>query len=59
MEKAKVIASIFEGDFPLYFYYKDKKHYELQSRECFTQPNDTMLSELARLLGAENVAFIE
>lgn len=58
-EKAKVIASIFEGDFPLYFYFKDKKHYELQGREYFTQPNKTMIDELARLLGTENVAFIE
>lgn len=59
IEKAKVIASIFEGDFPLYFYFKDKKHYERQSRDYFTQPNKTMLGELVRLLGRENVAFIE
>ncbi len=59
IEKAKVIASIFEGDFPLYFYFKDKKHYERQSRDYFTQPNKTMLGELVRLLGSENVAFIE
>lgn len=59
IEKAKIISSIFEGNFPLYFYYKDKKHYELQKRELFIEPNRTMLGELSRLLGDENVAFIE
>lgn len=59
IKKATVIASIFEGDMPLYYYYLDKKHYELQPRSMFVQPNKTMLGELRRLLGQENVAVIE
>ena len=54
-----MIASIFDGDMPLYYYYLDKKHYELQPRSMFVQPNKTMLGELGRLLGQENVAVIE
>lgn len=59
IKKAKIITSIFDGDFPLFFYYKDKKHYDLQKREDFTAPNNTMLSELCRLLGNENVVVME
>lgn len=59
IKKATVIASIFEGDMPLYYYYLDKKHYELQPRSMFVQPNKTMLGEFGRLLGQENVAVIE
>ncbi len=59
IEKCQIICSIFEGACPLYFYYKDEKRYELQGRQCFVEPNKTMLSELSRILGGENVAFIE
>lgn len=58
IEKAHIIASIFDGDLPLYFYYMDEKHYELQKRSDFVLPNDTMLKELERILGKENVALI-
>ncbi len=59
IKKASTIASIFEGDMPLYYYYLDKKHYELQPHTMFVQPNKTMICELQRLLGKENVAVIE
>lgn len=59
IKKAKIITSIFEGDFPLCFYYKDKKHYDLQKRADFTAPNPTMLEELCRLLGNENVVVMD
>ena len=58
LEKAKTITSIFEGDTPLYFYYEDEKKYHLMPRNTFVEPNDTMLSELRRLLGDKNVAVI-
>ena len=32
IEKAINIASIFDGSYPLYFYYLDEKKYELQNR---------------------------
>lgn len=59
IKKAVVITSIFDGDFPLCFYYLDKKHYDMQPNSMFVQPNKTMISELERLLGKENVALIE
>ena len=51
IKKAVVITSIFDGDFPLCFYYLDKKHYDMQPNSMFVQPNKTMISELERLLG--------
>ncbi len=59
LPKAKNIVSIFDGGFPTYFYYNDEKKYELQGRELFVDVNKTMLAELERILGKDNVAFIE
>lgn len=59
IKKAKIIASIFDGSYPLYFYYLDEKKYEFQGRENLVEVNPTMLSELSRILGKDNVAFIE
>lgn len=59
IEKARVITSIFDGGVPLYFYYMDEKHYELQARSDFVLPNNTMLAELASFLGSENVALVD
>lgn len=58
IKKAKIINSIFDGSFPVYFYYLDEKKYELQPRADFVDVNETMLLELSRILGNENVAFI-
>lgn len=58
IEKARIITSIFDGSFPLYFYYMDEKHYELQKPSQFVLPNDTMLAELKRILGEDNVALM-
>lgn len=59
IEKAKIITSIFDGPYPLYFYYLDEKRYELQPRSAAVEVNKTMLTELSRILGEENVAFLE
>lgn len=59
INKARIITSIFDGDFPVCFYYKDKRHYELQKRSDFTAPNKTMLNELCRLLGSDNVVVMD
>ena len=58
IKKAKVITSIFEGELPLYFYFEDEKKYHLQNRSEFVDVNETMLCELRRILGDENVAVI-
>lgn len=57
--KAEVITSIFDGSLPLYYYFEDEKKYVRQPSERFVAVNDTMLSELKRLLGSENVAVID
>ncbi|MBQ7203269.1 MAG: DNA polymerase III subunit alpha [Eubacterium sp.] len=58
IKKAEVITSIFEGDMPLYHYFEDEKRYQLLDSNSFVEVNDTMLSELKRLLGDKNVAVI-
>ena len=58
IKKATVVTSIFEGDLPLYFYFEDEKKYHLQKKADFVDVNETMLSELKRILGDENVAVI-
>lgn len=59
IEKAKNVVSIFDGSYPLYFYYLDEKKYELQNRQFFVDVNKTMLLELKRILGNDNVVFVE
>ncbi len=58
IRQVKVITSIFDGSMPLYFYFEDTKSYHLQSNTDFVEPNDTMLGELKRILGSDNVALI-
>lgn len=56
LHKAGVITSIFEGQLPLYYYFEDVKKYIRQPQAQWVDVNDTMLGELKRLLGDENVA---
>ncbi len=58
LHKAEVITSIFDGPLPLYYYFEDEKKYIRQPSHQFVAVNDTMLEELKRLLGSENVAVI-
>ena len=58
IKKAEIITSIFEGHLPLYFYFEDEKKYVKQPSSAFVDVNDTMLSELKRLLGDKNVALM-
>ncbi len=58
LKKAQTITSIFDGTTPLYFYFEDEKKYVRQPASAFVSVNNTMLSELKRLLGDKNVALI-
>ena len=58
IKKAVIITSIFDGSLPLYFYYEDEKKYIKQPSSSYVDVNDTMLSELKRLLGDKNVALM-
>ena len=51
--KAWNLAGIFEGDFPLYFYYADEKRYEITP--IGISMSDYLLKEFKALLGDENV----
>lgn len=59
IEKAKTVTSIFDGGFPLYFFYADEGKYVRLPQNEWVDVNPTMLSELERLLGKENVALIK
>ncbi|MCD7722352.1 MAG: DNA polymerase III subunit alpha [Clostridiales bacterium] len=56
--KVQNLTSIFDGAYPLYFYYIDEKKYELRPKAEFVALNDTMLGELKRILGSANVAVM-
>ncbi len=51
--KALNLAELFEGDFPMYFYFADEKRYEPDAHGLFL--SDYVLRELRGLLGDENV----
>ena len=57
--KAKTVTSIFEGQLPLYFYFEDEGKYIRQPSDDWVDVNATMLSELKRILGEQNVALIK
>lgn len=58
IHKAQVVTSIFDGNLPLYFYYCDTKKYLCRPVGEFVDVNDTMIAELKRILGDDNVAVI-
>lgn len=56
---AKRVTAIFDGSIPLYFYYTESGKYELQPRNEFVEVNATEIKELKRILGDENVVFVQ
>ncbi len=56
IKKASEYLDIFDGNFPVYFYYNDTKKYFLLPREKFISENEPLIRELKKLLGDENVA---
>ena len=52
-EKAQNLIGIFDGAFPVYFYYADEKRYE--TKPVGMDLSDYVLGELVHLLGKENV----
>ena len=57
VEKAANVLFVFEGAVPVYFYYADQGKYLKCPQNYWIAPNEPMLGELRRLLGAENVAY--
>ncbi|MCL2057117.1 MAG: DNA polymerase III subunit alpha [Oscillospiraceae bacterium] len=59
VQQAVNALCIFEGDFPVYFYYLSSKKYVRCPRSYWIdRPNDVLLTELRRILGENNVAVI-
>jgi DNA polymerase-3 subunit alpha len=53
--KVTNILEIFDGAFPVYFYYNDAKQYVKLPSSRFVDYNEPMIRELKRILGDENV----
>ena len=58
LHKAQVVTSIFDGSEPLWYYYKDTGRYVRAPQQDFVSVNPTMLAELKRILGHDNVVYI-
>lgn len=58
LDRVKNLMSIFDGNFPVYFYFEDTGKYQLQDRNSFVLLNDTMTAELKNILGDKNVVLI-
>lgn len=57
VRKASNVLFVFEGNFPVYFYFVDTGKYVRAPQNYWISPNDVMLGELRRILGAENVVL--
>ena len=53
----KRLLAVFDGDFPVSYYYSDTKEYEHLPRSGYIMLNDVMLDELRRVLGADSVVL--
>jgi len=57
--RAEKFLFVFEGDFPVYYYFTDTGKYLQTPCSYWVMPNPVLTRELRRLLGEENVAIIE
>ena len=58
-EKAKKYLAVFDGVTPLYVYYTDNKKLMMAPPSMRVDVNSVLLRELKKILGEENVAFVE
>ena len=54
--KVENLLTIFEGSFPVYMYFEDKKQLTLAPKNLWTLDNELLYSELRRILGDRSVA---
>ncbi len=59
LEGVKNLLSIFEGDLPVYVFYKDTQRYEFLGKDLMISVNTPLKNELVRILGDENVVIRE
>jgi DNA polymerase-3 subunit alpha len=59
LDSVKNLLSIFEGDLPVYVFYKDTQKYEFLGKDLMISINKPLKNELDRVLGEENVVIRE
>ena len=59
IERAQRILDFFDGNKTVYFFYCDTKKYIRQPFSHSADVNEPMLKELRRILGEDNVIYIE
>lgn len=58
LPRVENLLSIFDGSFPVYYYFENTRKYQLQDKTRFVSVNDTMVNELKNILGDKNVVLI-
>lgn len=58
-KRACLITAVFEGTLPLFFRFTETGKMMRAPQNMFVWPNEVMLGELRRVLGDENVAYID
>lgn len=59
LERAKKVLRVFAGPVKVYVYAESERMLSLAPQDLWISPNKVMISELSRILGAENVKIIE
>ncbi len=54
-KRARLLLSIFDGNFPVYFFFNDKRKLMLAPRNCWVDINDVLVGELKNRLGEMNI----
>ncbi len=54
-KRANILLSIFEGNFPVYFFFDDQRKLMLAPREYWVDINDVLVKELKNKLGNNNI----
>ena len=57
-KKAENLLQIFEGPTKVYIFFEDEHKLKLTPSRLWTAPNNTMLEQLQKLLGPQNVKLI-
>lgn len=55
--KVENLLTIFEGSFPVYMYFEDKKQLTLAPKNLWTLDNEILYKELCRILGEKSVVI--
>ena len=57
--RARLLLSIFDGNFPVYFFFNDQRKLMLAPRSCWVDINDVLVRELKNQLGDINIVLRE